>query len=153
MKLPILEPEFKPAVIEFRKFTEDVKNTADKQHVIIAIERDNGYIFRTEFDCFADGLDDERNTFMVERIIKSILWVVGGWKIYLSGSESVSPTQMESEAAFRFSTEGCATTSTKQLAFASVLFAEITISALPSDFAVSSPVTGSTSAIDGFLEV
>lgn len=89
MKLPILEPEFRPAVIEFRKFNEDVKKAAEKQHVIIAIERDNGYIFRTEFDCFADGLDDERNAFMVERIIKSILWIVGGWKIYLSGSESV----------------------------------------------------------------
>ena len=89
MKLPVLEPEFKPAVIEFRRFTEDVKNAAEKQHIIIAIERDNGYIFRTEFDCFAEGVDDERNIFMVERIIKSILWVVGGWKIYLSGSESV----------------------------------------------------------------
>lgn len=89
MKHPVLEPEFKPAVIEFRKFKEDVAACPDKQHVIIAIERDNGYIYRTEFDCFAEGIDDERNTFMVERIIKSILWVAGGWKIYLSGSESV----------------------------------------------------------------
>ena len=89
MKLPVLEPEFKPAIIEFRNFINDVNKAAEKQHVIIAIERDNGYIFRTEFDCFSDGFDDERNTFMVERIIKSILWVVGGWKIYLSGSESV----------------------------------------------------------------
>ena len=89
MKLPVLEPEFSPAIIEFRKFKEDVSKAPRCQHIIIAIERDNGYIYRTEFDCFEEGFDDERNIFMVERIIKSILWVVGGYKIYLSGSKSV----------------------------------------------------------------
>ncbi len=89
MKQPILEPEFKPAVIEFRKFKEDVSNAKTKQHIVIAIERNDGYVYRTEFDCFDEGVDDDRNTFMVERIIKSILWVVGGYKIYLSGSKSV----------------------------------------------------------------
>ena len=38
---------------------------------------------------FADGIDDERNTFVVERIIKSILWVVGGYKIYIAGSKYI----------------------------------------------------------------
>lgn len=89
MRLPVLENEFKPAVNEFREFVRDVNQSPEHQHIIIAIERDNGYIYRTEFDCFADGIDDERNTFMVERIIKSILWVVGGFRIYLSGSKSV----------------------------------------------------------------
>ena len=34
-------------------------------------------------------IDDERNVFIVERLIKSILWIVGGYKIYISGSEVV----------------------------------------------------------------
>jgi len=89
MKSPILEPDFKPAIVEFRKFKEDVAKQKEKQHIIIAIERDNGYIYRTEFDCFVEGFDDKRNNFMVERTIKSILWVVGGYRISLSGSKSV----------------------------------------------------------------
>lgn len=86
---PILEPEFKPAIIELRAFFNEVKKYANKQHLIVSIERDHGYIYRKEFDIFPDGVDDERNTFIVERIIKCILWVVGGFKIYIAGSHVV----------------------------------------------------------------
>ena len=87
---PILEPEFKPAIIELRSFFEDVKKYPNKQHLIVSVERANGYIYRKEFDILPDGVDDERNTFIVERIIKCILWVVGGFKIYIAGSHIVS---------------------------------------------------------------
>ena len=86
---PILEPEFKPAIIELRSFFEDVKKYPNKQHLIVSVERANGYIYRKEFDILPDGVDDERNTFIVERIIKCILWVVGGFKIYIAGSHIV----------------------------------------------------------------
>ena len=86
---PILEQEFKPAVVEFRNFKKDVASQEKKQHLILAIERDNGFIYRREFDVFKEGYDDERNAFIVERIIKSILWVVGGFKVYISGSKKV----------------------------------------------------------------
>ena len=89
MTLPILDPNFKPAIIELRKFNEDVAKCENKQHLIIAVERNNGYVYRKELDIFADGIDDERNVFIVERLIKSILWIVGGYKIYISGSEVV----------------------------------------------------------------
>ena len=83
---PILEPEFKPAIIELRSFFKDVQKYPNKQHLVVSIERANGYIYRKEFDILPDGVDDERNTFIVERIIKCILWVVGGFKIYIAGS-------------------------------------------------------------------
>jgi len=86
---PILEPEFKPAIIELRKFNEDVAKYANKQHIIIAVERDNGYVYRKEFDILPDGIDDERSTFILERYIKSILWLVGGFRIYIAGSHKV----------------------------------------------------------------
>ena len=85
----ILDKNFKPAILELRKFNEDVKNDPNRVHLIIAIERNNGYIYRKELDILSDGIDDSRNTFMVERIIKSILWVVGGYKIYIAGSHKV----------------------------------------------------------------
>ena len=86
---PRLEPEFKPAIVELRKFHEDVAKCEKKQHLIIAIERAAGCIYRKEFDIFMDGVDDERNTFIVERLIKCILWVVGGFRIYIAGSHVV----------------------------------------------------------------
>ena len=89
MTKPILEPEFTPAIIELRNFFETVKKFPNRQHLIVSVERANGYIYRKEFDILPDGVDDERNTFIVERIIKCILWVVGGFKIYIAGSHVV----------------------------------------------------------------
>ncbi len=86
---PVLEPEFKPAIIELRKFNEDVKNSGNPVKLMIAVERNDGYVYRKDFDCFKDGIDDERNIFITERIIKSILWVVGGYKIYIAGSHTI----------------------------------------------------------------
>lgn len=89
MTKPILEPQFTPAIIELRNFVKEVSESKEKQHLILAIERNDGFIYCREFDLFAEGIDDERNTFIVERFIKSVLWVVGGFKIYIHGSRTV----------------------------------------------------------------
>ena len=85
----MLDKNFKPAIVELRKYFSDVEKNGNKNHVIIAVERNNGYVYRKEFDVFADGIDDERNTFIVERMVKSILWIVGGYKIYIAGSHTI----------------------------------------------------------------
>lgn len=89
MTKPILDPEFKPAIIELRKFKELVNGYANKQHLAIAVERDQGYIHRVDFDILPDGINDELNIFICERYIKSILWVTGGFRIYIGGSKKV----------------------------------------------------------------
>ncbi len=89
MKLPILEKEFKPAIIELRKFNKSVSKQNAKEHLIIAIERENSYVYRYELDIFKDDQHDLENYFIVERIIKSILWAIGGYKIYISGSKKI----------------------------------------------------------------
>ena len=86
---PILEQEFKPAIIELRNFINDVAKSEGKQKLYLAIERNDGYVYRRDFDIFLEGVDDKRNTFIIERFIKCVLWVVGGYKIYLSGSKKV----------------------------------------------------------------
>ena len=85
----ILDKNYKPAILELRKFKEDVLASENPNKLIIAVERNNGYIYRKELDVFADGVNDERNVFIVERLIKSILWVVGGFKIYIAGSHHI----------------------------------------------------------------
>lgn len=86
---PVLEPEFKPAIIELRNYFKLVEKYENKKHIVIAIERDNGYIYRKEFDILPDGIDDELNYFIVERLIKTILWVAGGFRIYIAGSHKL----------------------------------------------------------------
>ena len=86
---PLLDRDFIPAIVELRKFNKEVSLQKEKTHLIVCVERDNGYIYRREFDCFIDGFNDEKNIFMVERIIKTILWLVGGYKIYIAGSHTI----------------------------------------------------------------
>ena len=88
----ILDKNFQPSIVELRKFKDDVAKTTDKRRLVIAVERNNGYVYRTEFDVFAHGVDDERNNFIVERMIKSILWLVGGYRIYIAGSHEIYET-------------------------------------------------------------
>ena len=40
-------------------------------------------------DAFKDGVADERNCKVVERIVKTFLWVYGGYKIIISGSKVI----------------------------------------------------------------
>ena len=82
---PILDNDFLPAITELREFNEEVKKYENRERLIISIERANGYIYRKEFDILPKGIDDDRNIFITERLIKSILWVVGGYKIYIAG--------------------------------------------------------------------
>ena len=89
MILPKLDKNFKPAIIELRKFNKDVLESNNYNELIIAVERNNGYVYRKTLKVFKDGIDDERNIFIVERLVKSILWVVGGYKIYIAGSHVV----------------------------------------------------------------
>lgn len=84
----MLDKNFKPAIIELRKFNEDVKNS-ESNKLIIAVKRNNNYVYRKELDVFKDGISDERNIFIVERLIKSILWIVGGYEIHIAGSKVI----------------------------------------------------------------
>ena len=89
MEYNFLDKGFKPAIVELRKFKEDVLKSENYNRLVIAVERNNGYVYRKELEVFKDGVDDERNVFIVERLVKSILWVVGGYKIYLAGSDYI----------------------------------------------------------------
>ena len=86
---PVLEKEFKPAVIELRNFFKDVNDNGNKVKLTLAIERNDGFVYRREFFVFNEGIDDKRNSFIVERFIKSVLWAVGGYKVYIHGSHKI----------------------------------------------------------------
>lgn len=91
MKLKVnakLDPGFMPLSLVCREMREATK--ADGQDMVIAVERNKGYITTYKTRIYKDGTGhDEDNFKFVERMAKSLLWVAGGYKIIIAGSSVV----------------------------------------------------------------
>lgn len=91
MKLKVnakLDPQFQPLSLICRDMREATKE--EGQDLIIAIERNKGYISTYKTRIFKDGTGhDEENFRFVERMAKALLWVAGGYKIVIAGSQVV----------------------------------------------------------------
>lgn len=88
--IPVLDKNFIPAVLYNRAFLKAVKESGKGVPLRIALERNNGLISAYDTEIFAEdaGMDEE-NFFYVERLVKSLLWIRGGWKITIGGPKSV----------------------------------------------------------------
>ncbi len=90
LKVPaVLDPQFMPLSLVFREYENDVKNAPQKSRFICAIERSNGHITPWETEVFPEGVEEERTVRLMDRIVKSLLWIHGGFKIKISGSKAV----------------------------------------------------------------
>lgn len=91
MKLKVnakLDPQFQPLSLVCREMREVTKENG--QDIVIAIERNKGYTTTYKTRIYPDNSGhDEENFRFVERIVKSLLWVAGGYKIIIAGSEVV----------------------------------------------------------------
>ena len=91
MKLKVqakLDPQFEPLSVVCRDMREATRENG--QDIIIAIERNKGYTTTYKTRIFPDGIGKDKENFrFIERIVKSILWVAGGYKIIIAGSELV----------------------------------------------------------------
>lgn len=84
-----LDPQFAPMAVICRDMREATKDNG--QDIIIAIERNKGYITTYKTRIFPDGTGrDAENYAFVERIVKTLLWVAGGYKIIIAGSDTVA---------------------------------------------------------------
>ncbi len=83
-----LDPKFSPLSVVCRDMREATKENG--QDLIIAIERNKGYTTTYKTRIFCDGTGhDEENFRFVERLTKTLLWVAGGYKVIIAGSEVV----------------------------------------------------------------
>lgn len=83
-----LDPQFQPLALVCREMRENTKD--DGQYIILAVERNKGYTSTYKTRIYKDNSGhDEENFRFVERIIKSLLWIAGGYKITVAGSEVV----------------------------------------------------------------
>lgn len=84
-----LEPEFMPMVKVINDYNAAVSK-ADSQKVVIAVERNNGLMATYNMDIYKDGTGhDDENYGIAERIIKTLLWAKGGYKVYIAGSKTL----------------------------------------------------------------
>lgn len=83
-----LDPKFEPLSVVVREMREATKENG--QDVIVAIERNKGQISTYKTRIYPDGTGhDEENFRFIERIVKSLLWIAGGYKVFIAGSEVV----------------------------------------------------------------
>ncbi len=82
--LPPLDPAFIPLGRFYEEFLKDAKEPFD-----VAVERSQGQmaVYRT----FVHGTEELRDAdiYYIDRIIKTLLWMKGGFRVYLAGNEAV----------------------------------------------------------------
>jgi len=85
---PKLDKQFMPLSIICREMRENTKENG--QDIIVAVERNDGYTTTYKTRVYADNTGhDQENFDFVERIVKTLLWVSGGYKIYIAGNEMI----------------------------------------------------------------
>ena len=88
--IPELDKNFRPASLENKAFLGEVAKSGNGVPLVIALERSKGAISVYKTKVFAEGTGmDEVNMFYVERLVKTLLWARGGWKLILGGPSSI----------------------------------------------------------------
>lgn len=88
--IPSLDKRFSPLILKIREFNESVSKSDQISDLTICLERNQGYNYFYDIKIFKDGTGhDDENYDLVERIVKSLLWIVGGYKIYVCGSNYI----------------------------------------------------------------
>ena len=82
-----LDPNFEPMILKVQELENETKNNPNAVPLAICVERQNGYRYRYDMKVLKKS---EEELELVERIIKSILWVVGGYKVYIGGPKEIT---------------------------------------------------------------
>ena len=85
----ILDPGYQPMAKVVAEYQKNVKQEGGVP-LVIAVERNKGYISTYTMDVYADGTGhDEENYGVAERIVKTLLWLHGGYKVTIAGSKKI----------------------------------------------------------------
>ena len=81
-------PELDPGFIPLGKFFDDFLKDA-RRPLSLAVERAGGEV--AVYNTFIHGTPDmaEADRYYVDRLVKMLLWMKGGFKVYVSGSEAM----------------------------------------------------------------
>ena len=88
---PELDPDFVPAALWTKAYNEKVKNSDGAEKIIIAAERSNGMISTFETNILPHkGANIALNIKHIERLVKSLIWIKGGYKITIAGNSEIA---------------------------------------------------------------
>jgi predicted NBD/HSP70 family sugar kinase len=87
---PPLDSDFRPISLGNRQYRQAVAAAKTSVPLAIALERNDGHIsvFRTEVLPAGSGHDAATQLY-VERLVKLLLWQIGGWKIVIGGPRDI----------------------------------------------------------------
>ena len=89
MKVPApLDPAYRPLEMEARAYEQDVAASGQGVSFAVLILRNQGFCDHYQMNIFPDG-KDARTVPLLDRLIKTLLWARGGWKIVTFGSKEV----------------------------------------------------------------
>lgn len=87
---PPLDPGFRPASLANRQFLEEVRASGKAVPLRIALERERGRVSLFDTEVFGEGAAEfEDNLQYVERLVKTLLWARGGWRVVVGGPAQV----------------------------------------------------------------
>ena len=85
-----LDPGFMPMSLVYRDFQAAVK-AAGGEKLTIGLERNDGLTSVYTVEVYKDGTGhDEENHEFVERLVKTLLWTRGGYKLIIAGSKVIA---------------------------------------------------------------
>jgi predicted NBD/HSP70 family sugar kinase len=87
---PALDPNFRPAALFNKAFHDAVMKSGQGVPLAVCLERKDGsrHTYRTEI-LAQSSANDPVNLVFVERLVKTLLWQVGGWKIIIGGPDYI----------------------------------------------------------------
>ena len=89
LKVPaILDPGFRPLEVDMRAYEKDVRESGRGVDFAVLILRNQGYCDHYKTQLFPDG-EDGRTVPLMDRLVKTLLWARGGYKIVTFGSPEV----------------------------------------------------------------
>ena len=83
----LIDKNFMPMAIVLRDFKHEVA-AAPHKTLTVCVEREKGYNYSYKLDIFKDN--DEKNYAVAERIVKTLIWLVGGYKVYVAGDSYIA---------------------------------------------------------------
>ena len=89
---PCLEPGFRPLVLDCRAFRDSVRASGRAVPLKLAVATPSGQVVAVETVVYGDPDADETaaNFRHAERLVKSLLWIAGGNRIVVAGSDTVA---------------------------------------------------------------
>ncbi len=85
-----LDPDFRPVSLGNRCYRRSVAGAENPARLGIALERNDGCVSLYQTEILEPGSDHDAATRVyVERLVKFLLWQIGGWKITIGGPREI----------------------------------------------------------------